>query len=116
MPALVFGVAFGNLFLGVPFGFDADLRFHSTITLVSLLNPFALLVGLVSLSMIVLHGAAWLNYKTSGAVAARARRVMPVAALIFALLFALAGFLAHATGRRAHHRHRRYRTGRPIRC
>ena len=64
MPSLVFGVAFGNLFLGVPFGFDADLRFHSTITLLSLLNPFALLVGLVSLAMIVLHGAAWLNYKT----------------------------------------------------
>ena len=67
VPSLVFGVAFGNLFLGAPFGFDSDLRFHSTITLVSLLSPFALLVGLVSLSMIVLHGAAWLNYKTTGA-------------------------------------------------
>jgi cytochrome d ubiquinol oxidase subunit II len=93
VPSLVFGVAFGNLFLGVPFGFDADLRFHSTITLMSLLNPFALLVGLVSLSMIVLHGAAWLNYKTTGAVAERARRVMPFAAAIYALLFAIAGFL-----------------------
>ena len=93
VPSLVFGVAFGNLFLGVPFGFDADLRFHSTITLLSLLNPFALLVGLVSLSMIVLHGAAWLNYKTTGAVAERARRVMPFAAGAYGLLFAIAGFL-----------------------
>ncbi len=93
VPSLVFGVAFGNLFLGVPFGFDADLRFHSTITLVSLLSPFALLVGLVSLSMIVLHGAAWLNYKTTGAVATRARRVIPIAANIYALLFAFSGFL-----------------------
>src|SRR6185503_3652438 len=73
VPSLVFGVAFGNLFVGLPFGFDADLRFHSAITLLSLLNPFALLVGLVSLSMIVLHGAAWLSYKATGAVAARAR-------------------------------------------
>ena len=91
VPALVFGVAFGNLFLGVPFGFDGDLRFHSTISLISLLRPFPLLVGLVSLSMIVLHGAAWLNMKTDAVVQARARRVMPWAALAFAVLFALAG-------------------------
>ena len=91
VPALVFGVAFGNLFEGVPFGFDADLRFHSTITLLSLLNPFALLAGLVSLSMIVLHGAVWLNLKTTGAVKARAAAIVPPAALVFALLFALAG-------------------------
>ncbi len=41
-----------------------------TISLVSLLSPFAVLVGLVSLSMIVLHGATWLIYKATGAVAA----------------------------------------------
>jgi cytochrome bd ubiquinol oxidase subunit II len=92
VPALVFGVAFGNLFLGVPFTFDGDLRFHSQITLWSLLNPFGLLVGLVSLSMIVMHGAAWLNLKTEGAVQARARAILPFAALAFLLLFALAGF------------------------
>lgn len=92
VPALVFGVAFGNLFLGVPFTFDDDLRFHSEITLWSLLNPFGLLVGLVSLSMIVMHGAAWLNYKTEDAVQKRARSVLPFAALAFVLLFAIAGF------------------------
>ncbi|HWA03785.1 MAG TPA: cytochrome d ubiquinol oxidase subunit II [Rhizomicrobium sp.] len=92
VPSLVFGVAFGNLFMGVPFGFDPDLRFHSQITLLSLLNPFALLVGLVSLAMILLHGAAWLNHKASGAVAERARRIVPLAAAAYALLFAGAGF------------------------
>jgi cytochrome d ubiquinol oxidase subunit II len=91
VPALVFGVAFGNLFEGVPFGFDSDLRMHSTITLFSLLNPFALLVGVVSLSMIVLHGAVWLNLKTDGAVKARAHAIIPYAAMVFAILFALAG-------------------------
>src|SRR5262249_46591042 len=80
------------LFVGVPFSFDEDLRFHSTITLPSLLNPFALLAGAVSLSMIVLHGAAWLNLKTTGAVKERAARVMPYAALAYVLLFAGAGF------------------------
>jgi cytochrome d ubiquinol oxidase subunit II len=88
----VFGVAFGNLFVGVPYGFDGDLRFHSTITLLSLLNPFALLVGLVSLAMVLLHGATWLNHKATGPVAMRARGVMPYAALAYALLFAAAGF------------------------
>ena len=91
VPSLVFGVAFGNLFLGVPFGFDADLRFHSDITLWSLLNPFSLLVGLVSLAMILLHGAAWLNLKTDAMVQARARALMPYLALAFLGLFALAG-------------------------
>jgi cytochrome d ubiquinol oxidase subunit II len=101
VPSLVFGVAFGNLFLGVPFNFDGDLRFHSTITLWSLLNPFALLVGLVSLSMIVLHGASWLNLKTDSVVQARARAIMPFAALAFAILFAAAGlWLAHIDGYR----------------
>jgi len=91
VPPLVFGVAFGNLFRGVPFSFDADLRMHSDITLLSLLNPFALLCGVVSLSMIVMHGAAWLNYKTRGPVQDRARQALPFAALIYGLSFAAVG-------------------------
>lgn len=99
VPALVFGVAFGNLFEGVPFSFDSDLRFHSSITLVSLLNPFALLVGLTSLAMIALLGAGWLNMKTDGAVRARAHAIMPVAAITYAALFALDGvWLSRLTG------------------
>jgi cytochrome bd ubiquinol oxidase subunit II len=91
VPALVFGVAFGNLFEGVPFGFDSDLRFHHEITLFSLLNPFALLAGFVSLAMIVLHGAAWLGMKTEDPIRARARAIVPFAAIVFVFLFALAG-------------------------
>jgi len=91
VPALVFGVAFGNLFEGVPFGFDSDLRFHSQITLLSLLNPFALLCGLVSLSMIVLQGATWLNLKATGHVQKRAATAMLTATLIFVWLFVIAG-------------------------
>jgi cytochrome d ubiquinol oxidase subunit II len=99
VPATVFGVAFGNLFEGVPFGYDADLRMHSSITLLSLLNPFALVCGLVSLAMIVLHGAAWLNYKSTGAVKTRAAKAMPWAALVYAVLFAAAGvWLARIDG------------------
>ena len=91
VPSLVFGVAFGNLFLGVPFTFDSDLRFHADFSLFSLLTPFALVVGLVSLSMLALHGATWLSLKTEGEVAARARRVQLPAAAAFVVLFVLAG-------------------------
>src|ERR1700761_1990270 len=91
VPATVFGVAFGNLFEGVPFGFDPDLRMHSTITLLSLLNPFALLCGLVSLSMIVFHGASWLNLKATGAVKTRAAQAMLYAGIAFMVLFTAGG-------------------------
>jgi cytochrome d ubiquinol oxidase subunit II len=91
VPALVFGVAFGNLFEGVPFGFDDTMVMHSQITLLSLLNPFALLCGLVSLSMIVFHGASWLNYKASGNVKTRAGKAMLYAAIAYIVLFTLAG-------------------------
>ncbi len=91
LTALLFGVAFGNLFLGVSFAFDSDLRSHPAITLFGLLSPFALFVGLVSLTMLVLHGATWLAMKTQGPVAERAARIVPFAALAYAVLFTLAG-------------------------
>jgi len=91
IPSLIFGVAFGNLFLGVPFTFDVTLRFQADFSLWSLLRPFPLLVGLVSLTMLALHGATWLSLKTQGEVATRARRIIPVAAGAFVVLFALAG-------------------------
>jgi cytochrome d ubiquinol oxidase subunit II len=91
VPALVFGVAFGNLFEGVPFGFDDGLRMQSDITLLGLLNPFALLVGLVSVAMMVVRGACWLSLKTEEPIRRRAQSVIPLAALAFVVLFALAG-------------------------
>ncbi|MEL1751475.1 cytochrome d ubiquinol oxidase subunit II, partial [Acinetobacter baumannii] len=60
VPALVFGVAFGNLFLGIPFSLDSTLRSEYTGSFFALLNPFALVCGVVSLSMLCAHGGAWL--------------------------------------------------------
>jgi cytochrome bd ubiquinol oxidase subunit II len=91
VPALIFGVAFGNLFVGVPYGFDSDLRLHMDITLLSLLNPFALLAGLVSVAMLTLHGATWVAYKADGEPGRRARAVIPYAAAAFFVLFTVAG-------------------------
>jgi cytochrome bd ubiquinol oxidase subunit II len=92
VPSLVFGVAFGNLFAGVPFAFDGSLRMQSDITLIGLLNPFALLFGLVSLAMMVLRGGCWLSFKTDEPIRRRAQSVVPLAGLAFIVLFVLAGF------------------------
>ena len=74
VPALVFGVAFGNLLQGVPFHFDAFLRSYYTGSFWGLLNPFALLAGVVSLTMLVFHGAIYLQMRTEGDIQARARQ------------------------------------------
>ncbi len=94
VPSLIFGVAIGNVLQGVPFHLNDDLRiFYDGTTLFELLNPYAILCGLVSVAMLVMHGAAWLVLKTDGSVAARARSFGSVAALATTVLFALGGVL-----------------------
>lgn len=91
VPALLFGVAFGNLFLGVPFHFDELQRPMYTGGFFNLLHPFALLSGLVSLSMLVMHGATYASLKVDGAIATRAAAVGRIAALAFVVTFIAAG-------------------------
>jgi cytochrome d ubiquinol oxidase subunit II len=91
VPALIFGVAVGNTLRGVPFHLTDDLRPVYEGTLFGLLNPAALFCGLVSLAMLVMHGAAWLAFKAEGSVADRAAFIGARAALIAACLFALGG-------------------------
>ena len=91
VPALVFGVAMGNVLLGVPFHFDDTLRIHYNGGFFALLSPFAVLCGLVSVAMLVAHGASMLVLKTDGPVAVRARRLGSLAAVATAVLFVLAG-------------------------
>jgi cytochrome d ubiquinol oxidase subunit II len=91
VPSLVFGVAFGNLFLGVPFHYDDTLRPYYTGSFWALLNPFALLVGVVSLSMLLLHGALYTQLRTEAPIAERARRAALVAGAVFIAAFAAAG-------------------------
>ncbi|QGY02038.1 cytochrome d ubiquinol oxidase subunit II [Methylobacterium mesophilicum SR1.6/6] len=96
VPALIFGVAVGNVLQGVPFHFTDDLRPIYGGTLFGLLNPLALLCGLLSVAMLVAHGAAWLTRKAEGPVAVRARAAGSRAALATAALFALGGVLIWA--------------------
>ncbi len=91
VPPVIFGVAFGNLLQGVPFHFDATLATRYTGTFWQLLNPFALLAGVVSLSMITFHGANYLMHRTEAEIYRRARTASLVFGLLLLATFALAG-------------------------
>ncbi|SCK50013.1 cytochrome bd-I ubiquinol oxidase subunit 2 apoprotein [Variovorax sp. HW608] len=93
VPSLICGVAMGNVLQGVPFRFGTDMQIHYDGSFFGLLNPFALLCGLVSVAMLAMHGAAWLQLKTAGPVAARARGYGSVAAVLTVALYAVAGVL-----------------------
>jgi cytochrome d oxidase subunit CydB len=95
VPALIFGVAVGNVLQGVPFHLTDTLypmydgSFHSKF--LGLLNPFALLVGVVSLAMLLTHGAAWLGLKSEGVIVERARRIGTITGIVTMAGFALSG-------------------------
>lgn len=90
VPALVFGVAVGNVLQGAPFRIDSDLRSFYEGSFLDLFTPFTLLCGLLSVAMLVLHGAAWLAIKVErGPVHDRARVVGSVAAIATIVLFAV---------------------------
>ena len=91
VPALIMGVAVGNVLLGAPFHFDDSLRIFYTGNFFQLLMPFALLAGLVSLGMIVTHGATLIMGRTTGPIAERARQLGTLSGIATIVLFALGG-------------------------
>lgn len=91
IPSLIFGVAFGNLLLGVPFELDNTLKSTYTGSFFGLLTPFALLSGVLSVAILLNHGATWLQMKTDGFIQSRARNVSKVLSLVGVACFVLAG-------------------------
>lgn len=91
IPPLVFGVAFGNLFEGLPFTLDSDMRSFYEGSFWQLLNPFALLCGVVSLAMLIMHGGAYLQMRTRGALLHRSQKATVIAAVVTMTGFLLAG-------------------------
>jgi cytochrome bd ubiquinol oxidase subunit II len=91
VPPIIFGVAFGNLLQGVPFEFDQYLRVTYTGSFFGLLNPFAILCGLVSLMMLMTQGGAWLQMKTEGNLHRKACVATTVTGTLAAVFFILAG-------------------------
>ncbi|MCE1193180.1 MAG: cytochrome d ubiquinol oxidase subunit II [Acidovorax sp.] len=91
VPPLIFGVAFGNLLQGVPFRFDDYLMPTYSGSFWALLNPFALLAGVVSSAMITLQGATYLAHRTEGTIQRRTVAAGIGAALVLVLGFVGAG-------------------------
>ncbi|MCL9685401.1 cytochrome d ubiquinol oxidase subunit II [Legionella maioricensis] len=95
VPALIFGVAIGNVIQGVPFFIDDSLRPFYTGTFLELLNPFALACGVVSVLMLAMHGAFFLQVKTEGILQRRARINARICAFLLMVLFVACGFWVH---------------------
>ena len=91
VPALIFGVAVGNVLQGVPFHFNEDLLPVYEGGFLGLLNPYALLCGLLSVSLMLTQGAAYLSVKTEGDLRLRARSWVQRGGLASISLFALGG-------------------------
>ncbi len=85
LASVLFGVAVGNMMLGIPIG--ADFEYQGT--MLNLLRPFPLLVGIFTLSMFALHGAVYLYLKTEGELQARVRTWIMKTFFIFLSLYAI---------------------------
>ncbi len=86
LPALLVGVAVGNVIRGIPLDANGDYMG----TFFQLLNWYSLLIGLLGLCALVTHGAAWLALKLDGPVQERAIKVRGIAQIVCVLLFVLA--------------------------
>ena len=98
VPSLIFGIAIGNVLQGVPFHFDESLRPFYTGTFLELLNPFALLSGLLSVAMLSMHGAFFIHIKTQEQIQARAKTAGKFFALLTSLLFISGGLWLYLSG------------------
>lgn len=88
LPALLFGVAIGNVYAGIPLDANGD---YAGIPLLGLITPFTLLCGLLGLSVFITQGAAWLALKAEkpSALQARAAKLRRPLARITLVLFAI---------------------------
>lgn len=100
VPILIFGVAFGNLLQGLPFWADENVRWHYDgvflTALLPLLDPFSLLCGLVSVSMLLTQGCLWIQLRTVDDIACRVRGLTLKLALLTVVLYGIAGIWAYS--------------------
>jgi len=89
LPALLLGVAFANIFQGLPY--DKDFVYQGT--LFTLLNPYGIAGGILFVLLFLVHGSLWLTVKSEGELQARAGALVAklwAALLVVAVLFLLA--------------------------
>lgn len=86
IPAIIFGVAIGNVLRGLPITADGTLN----VSFLSLLNPYAILIGLVTLTFFVMHGAAYMSMKTEGELQTRMAGWVSRTWIVFVILYLVA--------------------------
>lgn len=91
VPMLVFGAAVGNILQGVPFNFSWNLTSFYTGSFWRLLNPFAILCGLLSVALSIYMGGSRIMSGAEGAIRERARHAATLAGIVAVLLYALGG-------------------------
>jgi len=95
VPALLFGVAIGNILRGLPI--DANGAYFGTF--LGLLNPYALVVGLVSLAMFLMHGAIYLTLKSEGKQQKEMVSVANNSWIVFVVLYFIATIFTIFSGK-----------------
>ncbi|KAA0256916.1 cytochrome d ubiquinol oxidase subunit II [Deferribacter autotrophicus] len=94
IPALLFGVAFGNIFAGLPID---EQGYHGS--LAYLLNPYGILTGILFVLLFINHGALWLSIKTTGDLSKRARsiavKIWPLLVAVAVLFLIFSAFKTH---------------------
>jgi cytochrome bd ubiquinol oxidase subunit II len=83
LPAVLFGVAVGNILHGIPI----DSNGIYTGTFIGLLNPYAICVGILSLVLFTMHGAVYLSTKTDGDLRERCRKRAVNSWIAFVILY-----------------------------
>ncbi len=91
VPMLVFGAAIGNILQGVPFHFDWKITSYYTGSFIALFNPFAILCGLLSVSLSIYMGGAILMNGAIGEIAIRARKAALFGGIAALILFSIGG-------------------------
>lgn len=86
LPALLLGVAAGNVFAGIPMNANGD---YVGVPLLGLVTPFTLLTGLLGLALFICQGSSWLSLKAplNSDVRARAKKIRSVALVVAGVLF-----------------------------
>jgi cytochrome d ubiquinol oxidase subunit II len=93
VPSLVFGVAIGNVLLGVNFSFDNFMIIENKIGFFELFTPFSLICGLLSVSMLTVQGACFLSIKTEGEIQKRIKKLLNILPFVNVILFAIGGLM-----------------------
>jgi cytochrome d ubiquinol oxidase subunit II len=91
IPMFVYGAAMGNMLLGVPFHFGWNMQSYYTGSFLSLFNPFAILAGLLSVSMSIYQGGTMIMNRTEGQIYERARRACILWGIFALILFTVGG-------------------------